>query len=137
MYKVLKKKMSLLLAVMLFLLAGCAEKPKTFEGQYDLGVKYISEGNYKQAVIALSAAIEIEPNSAIAYLNRGNAYYGQHMMDEAIDDYSAAIDLGIDTSEVYINLTQLYVDQKMYASALEACKKGLDKFSATPRIGRR
>lgn len=128
MYKVLKKKMSLLLAVMLFLLAGCAEKPKTFEGQYDLGVKYISEGNYKQAVIALSAAIEIEPNSAIAYLNRGNAYYGQHMMDEAIGDYSTAIDLGIDTSEVYINSTQLYIDQKMYASALEACKKGLDKF---------
>lgn len=134
MYKVLKKKMSLLLAVMLFLLAGCAEKPKTFEGQYDLGVKYISEGNYKQAVIALSAAIEIEPNSAIAYLNRGNAYYGQHMMDEAIDDYSAAIDLGIDTSEVYINLTQLYVDQKMYASALEACKKGLDKFSDDAKL---
>ena len=75
---------SLPYAIMLLLLVSCAEKPKTFDEQYDLGVKYISEGNYEEAIIALSAAIEIEPNSAIAYLNRGNAYYEQKMLDNAI-----------------------------------------------------
>lgn len=81
---------SLPYAIMLLLLVSCAEKPKTFDEQYDLGVKYISEGNYEEAIIALSAAIEIEPNSAIAYLNRGNAYYEQKMLDNAISDYTKA-----------------------------------------------
>lgn len=119
---------SLPYAIMLLLLVGCAEKPKTFDEQYDLGVKYISEGNYEEAIIALSAAIEIEPNSAIAYLNRGNAYYEQKMLDNAISDYTNAISLNPDTSEVYINLTQLYIEQESYDSALEICKEGLDKF---------
>lgn len=126
----LKKLVSFSLpyAIMLLLLVGCAEKPKTFDEQYDLGVKYISEGNYEEAIIALSAAIEIEPNSAIAYLNRGNAYYEQKMLDNAISDYTNAISLNPDTSEVYINLTQLYIEQESYDSALEICKEGLDKF---------
>lgn len=105
---------SLPYAIMLLLLVSCAEKPKTFDEQYDLGVKYISEGNYEEAIIALSAAIEIEPNSAIAYLNRGNAYYEQKMLDNAISDYTNAISLNPDTSEVYINLTQLYIEQESY-----------------------
>lgn len=128
MCKMLRKRMSFFLIVMLLLLAGCAEKPKTFDEQYDLGVKYISDGNYEEAIIALSAAIKIEPNSAIAYLNRGNAYYAQKMLDNAISDYINAISLNPDTSEAYINLTQLYIEQESYDSALETCKEGLNKF---------
>ena len=34
----------------------------TWQEQYELGVRYLSEGNYEEAIIAFTAAIEIEPN---------------------------------------------------------------------------
>lgn len=51
--------LSILLVSTLF---GCAqnEAALTWQEQYDLGVRYLSEGNYEQAVIAFTAAIEID-----------------------------------------------------------------------------
>ena len=46
----------------------------TWQEQYDLGIHYLSEGNYEEAIIAFTAAIEIEPKRAEAYVGRGNAY---------------------------------------------------------------
>lgn len=47
-------------------LSGCADKWQT---QYDLGVKYLSEGNYEEAVIAFTAAIEIDEKKPEAYIS--------------------------------------------------------------------
>lgn len=40
-----------------------------WQSQYDLGVRYLSEGNYEEAVIAFTAAIEIDPNRPEAYVS--------------------------------------------------------------------
>lgn len=39
-----------------------------------MGVRYLSEGNYEEAIIAFTAAIEIDPKRAEAYVGRGDAY---------------------------------------------------------------
>lgn len=39
----------------------------SFEEQYDLGMRLLSEGNYEEAIIAFSAALEINPKSVDVY----------------------------------------------------------------------
>lgn len=48
----------------------------TWQEQYDLGVQYLSEGNYTETIIAFTAAIEIDPKQAPAYVGRGDARIG-------------------------------------------------------------
>ena len=42
--------------------------------QYDLGVRYLSEGNYEEAIVAFTAAIEIDPKRPEAYAKAAEAY---------------------------------------------------------------
>ena len=64
--KVLKIRAAALLAAMCLLLCACGQQSggaggDNWQSQYDLGVRYLSEGNYEEAVIAFTAAIEIDP----------------------------------------------------------------------------
>lgn len=58
----------------------------TWQEQYDLGMKYLSKGNYEEAVIAFTAAIELEPKKADAYIGLADTYI-------AMDDIEAAIEI--------------------------------------------
>lgn len=62
-----------------FLLALCAcgqgingqassKDQLTWQEQYDLGVRYLEDGDYEEAIIAFTAAIEIDPKRAEAYI---------------------------------------------------------------------
>ena len=71
----MKRTVTLLLALLLTLsLAACGEKAPTWQGQYDLGQKYLTEGNYEEAILAFTAAIEIDPKRPEAYLSLADAY---------------------------------------------------------------
>ena len=62
--------------ILLLTLAACQKAPEVepvdealdWQTQYDLGVRYLSEGNYEEAILAFEAAIEIDPRNADAYL---------------------------------------------------------------------
>ncbi len=80
----MKRTVTLLLALLLtFSLAACGEKTPTWQEQYDLGQKYLTEGNYEEAILAFTAAIEIDPKRPEAYLSLADAY-------EAFGDPDAA-----------------------------------------------
>jgi len=88
----MKRVISWILAlVMLFPLCACGQKGNgsavedtpTWQEQYDLGVRYLEEGNYEEAVIAFTAAIEIEEMKPEAYLALANVYIAQNKFDEA------------------------------------------------------
>ena len=72
----MKRTMGLLLVLILSLtLCACGKKSGTgWQEQYDLGVRYLSEGNYEEAVISFTAAIEIDAKNDLAYIGRGDAY---------------------------------------------------------------
>lgn len=73
--------------ILICCLGACAENTETqWQEQYDLGVRYLSEGNYEEAIIAFTAAIEIDPNRAEAYLDISDCYV-------AIGDAYAALDI--------------------------------------------
>ena len=85
----MRKIVSFTLAVLTLLsLSACAPKkgaPTTWQEQYDLGVRYLSEGNYEEAVIAFTAAIKIDSKRPEAYLGLSDAYTEQGDVEKAIE----------------------------------------------------
>lgn len=76
-------KMMCFLLALLGLLSACSahsvdaeeQSAPTWQSRYDLGVRYLSDGRYEEAILAFTAAIEIDPKNAQAYEQRGDAYW--------------------------------------------------------------
>ena len=64
-----------LTALLLLSLIACGAKG-AWQEQYDLGMRYLNEGNYQEAIIAFEAAIEIDAKRPEAYLGAAEAYMG-------------------------------------------------------------
>ena len=80
----MKKVISAMLAALLLLsLAACGAKDP-WQEQYDLGMRYLNEGNYQEAVIAFEAAIEIDPNRVEAYSGLSNTYMAMGEYDKGL-----------------------------------------------------
>ena len=130
----MRRIVSFLLAAALALgLTGCAGAP-TWEEQYDLGVRYLSEGNYEEAVIAFTAAIEIDPRRAEAYVGRGDAYLASGETEEnlkaALADYEAALDLDGRQEEVYEKLSAVYLAMGETERGLEILEEGAEELDS-------
>ena len=93
----------ILAAAMALTLCACGKRgadaepsdAPTWQEEYDLGVRYLSEGDYEQAIIAFTAAIEIDPKRAEAYLGLSDAYTAAGDPDaarKALEDGLAATD---------------------------------------------
>ena len=110
--------------------AGASQGP-TWQEQYDLGVRYLSEGNYEEAILAFTAAIEIDPKRAPAYVGRGDAYvlFGEteENLAAAKADYETAIELDETGTEAYLGLADVYLLQGDAEKAQEILKQGLEK----------
>ena len=79
----MKKTVCVWLAVLLVLSACAPAASATWREQYDLGVRYLSEGKYEEAVIAFNAAIEIDRSRADAYIGLADAYAAQGDAEQA------------------------------------------------------
>lgn len=74
---------SFIAVVFALILTSCGQQRTTWEEQYDLGVRYLSDGNYEEAILAFTAAIEIDPKRPEAYSGLANTYI-------AMGDYNKA-----------------------------------------------
>lgn len=145
------KRTYVLLLVMVLLLAACgrqtqradASQTPTWQEQYDLGVRYLSEGNYEEAIIAFTAAIEIDPKQPPAYVGRGDAYFGVAQVlssgteneilstevvssyENAIADYLAALDLDESLADIYRKAAEIYVVLGDLDSAVGLLERGI------------
>lgn len=93
---------SFLLSVCMILsLCACGQKAdvevpsnvSSWQEQYDLGVRYLSDGNYEEAIIAFTVAIKIDSKRPEAYLGLADAYTGTGDLDaarKALEDGLAA-----------------------------------------------
>ena len=86
----MKRILGLLLAlVMLVSVCACGHSPSaqeetpTWQEQYDLGLRWLTDGNCAEAVIAFTTAIEIDPKRPEAYLSLACAYIGQNDFENA------------------------------------------------------
>lgn len=102
----------------------------TWQNQYDLGIRYLSEGNYEDAIAAFTAAIEIDATQALAYVGRGDAYARSGDSEEnlaaALADYQAALELDRTLASAWLGLAGVYIRQGKYDQALETLQEGLE-----------
>lgn len=110
---------------------GAGESAATWQEQYDLGIRYLSEGNYEEAIIAFTAAIEIDPKQAPAYVGRGDAYMGSGGTEENLAaaqvDYETAVKLDETCAQAYLGLAKIYIGLKDYDKAREILSLGFEK----------
>ncbi len=104
----------------IFLLALCACKSTAdrWQEKYDLGVRYLEEGNYEEAIIAFTAAIEIDPKRTEAYSGLSDAYL-------VMGDYenAAAVWQNVQIDDEAL-LTQFTAQGEQYARIREELESG-------------
>ena len=66
---------------------------------------------YDKAIADHTEAIRINPEDAVAYNDRGFAYYKMGEYDKAIADHTEAIPLNPDCTAVYITRGNAYWDE--------------------------
>ena len=137
----MKQVISVVLALTLALtLCSCGKKDggAAWQEQYDLGVRYLSEGNYEEAIIAFTAAIKIDSKRAEAYVGRGSAYIGcgetAENLAAAQADYEKAIELDGTNAEAYLGLADVYIRQGEYDKAMELLRQAMEKLGDDPDI---
>lgn len=133
------KRIGILLLAAVMLLSACGRQTSvadvkqepSWQEQYDLGVRYLSEGNYEEAIIAFTAAIEIDSKQAPAYVGRGDAYVLSGDIEKnltaAQTDYEKAIELDELLVDAYLGLADVYIRQENYEKALEILQCGFEK----------
>lgn len=103
---VLNIALLLVAAVLVCLILG-GKTADPWQEQYDLGLRYLSEGNYAEAVLAFNAAIQIDPNRMDAYLGRARGYIALDNPEAAREDLDKVLDREPDNEEAKELVLQL------------------------------
>ena len=109
------------------MLAGCSGGAATGQEKYDLGLKYLEKGDYTDAILAFTVAIELDPKLTAAYLSRGEAFCAvakeaagditdpELLPEDAVEnyenalaDYRKAIELDQKNADAYLSAAELY-----------------------------
>ena len=87
------------------------------------GIIYASSGQFDRAIADHTTAIQLDPTSARAYINRANAQFRARRYAEALADYDRAIDLQSAFALAYYNRSFVHraLDQK------DAARKDLEQ----------
>lgn len=80
------KSVTMIWLIICMMLSSCGVQSteSAWQEQYDLGVRYLSDGNYEEAIIAFTAAIEIDPKQPDAYIGASEAYMAMGDTEAAI-----------------------------------------------------
>lgn len=156
----MKKQIGIYLILFAFLLCSCGQpsagndsggrseedEGPSWEEQYDLGLRYLSDGSYEEAIIAFTAAIEIDPKRAEAFYGRGQSYYklvplveqgdtfelleefeelserARYCYEQSIQDYDRAIELAPDVVEYYDDVIKIALEYGDLDLVLHYCE---------------
>ena len=129
----MKRFFSVLLVLALVLgVCACGKTAQArWQEQLDLGMKYLEELDYEQAILAFTKAIEIDPKQAEAYIARGGAYIASgetaDNLAAALADYEAVLSFDEANPDAWLGLADVYIRMGEYDKALEILQKALEK----------
>lgn len=140
---------SYVVLLVLLLLTGCGRSSimqdigqegsnMTWQDYYDLGIRYLSEGNYQEAIIAFTAAIEIDPKLTDAYMGRGRGHLLSGDMEDTLAsaqaDFESVLQMDETIPEAWLCLADIYIRRGDYNRALEILREGQDKTGGNTTI---
>ena len=79
----------------------------------------IKQGKSLEVIVEYNEAIKLDPQLAVAYINRGNAYDNLGQSERAIQDYDEAIRLDPQDTFAYINRGVAYYNLDQFERAIE------------------
>ena len=134
-----------ILTLVIIGIIGCTqptrEAPPSWQEYYDLGLRYLSENNFQEALVAFNRAIEIDSKQAVVYLERGNAFFAlgnnAEYQNAAISDYEMALKLDESLIKAYLSIADIYVAQGRYDDAIFALRVAVVKTNGDLSISER
>ena len=136
------KRMFSMLVIIVIIFGGFTACDKisqsTWQEQYDLGMQYLEDGDYEQAIVAFTAAIELDPKQAPIYIGRAQAYIGSGETEEnlsaALTDYESALALDDMNPDIYLGIADVYIRQGDYEKAKEILNRAIEKLGENEAI---
>jgi tetratricopeptide (TPR) repeat protein len=103
---------------------------------FNRAATYEQQDRWGAAIEEYNQIIQLDPQNARAYNNRGFAYFSKGDRDQAIADYDRAIALGAENAQVYINRGQAHRFIGDYKQAIADLDKAiaLDPKSASAAV---
>ena len=86
-------------------------------------------GDPTTALRYLDKAIELDPENAEAFRNRGMAHAQLHEFDEAVEDLQKSIELDPNDYETYTTLASIHIAQEDLAPAVEDYTRAIEKYT--------
>ena len=94
-----------------------------FENDRDLpliaGHVHADRGEYQAAVLAFTQALEIDPNMAVGYMNRGYVYNDMRLATKAEQDFRKALALNAQYGEAHLGLAYALLQLRRSTPALK------------------
>jgi tetratricopeptide (TPR) repeat protein len=103
-----------------------AEIRRAAETAFFLGNAQYGAEKYSRAVASYSRAIELDPEVASAYYNRGLAHAELGDYDEAISNYTRAIDLDPEDASAYYNRGVVHAELGDYDEAISNYTRAIE-----------
>lgn len=92
---------------------------------YNLGLKFINQGNWAKVVETNRRAVKIDSYHALAYNNLGRGLQELGRLDEAMDCYQKARQLRADITGIHLNLGSVYQARKDSEKAIDAFREAI------------
>jgi tetratricopeptide (TPR) repeat protein len=118
----------ILVAFIILLLILPINGHKTAEDFFNEGNVLMNEGHYSANELAIwsyDASIRLDPNKAVVWYNRGNAYYSLGNYEKAFQDFAEAARLDPNYVNSWINKGAALNGMGRYFEAIAACDKAL------------
>src|SRR5665647_2442037 len=95
-------------------------QPGHFDALHMLGVVAARTNNPARAIELINTAIAVNPDSASAYSNRGNALTALKQYQAAVASYDQAIAIKPDHANAYFNRGKAQYELKQYQAAIDS-----------------
>ncbi len=86
----------------------------------------IDSKNHNEVIEVCTQIIQLDPNNAKVFYNRGNAYTGLKQFEKAIQDYNEAIKLNSEFAEAFNNRGNAYTSLKQFEKAIQDYNKAIE-----------
>lgn len=108
---------------------------KDFNANFKLGLCELTQRNYSDAVVMLTAASELEgdPQHEV-YFYRAFSYWRLNKDTEALADYTRAIEIKPDYIDAFNNRAQVYEKQENHRAAIQDYQSALAIDSTNPGL---
>lgn len=101
------------------LILSCGRYVASSEERYSSGANLQNQGHLEEAISEYDEAIRLDPQFAVAYNNRGNAYAGLGQYEKAIADLDEAIRLRPKVALAYNNRGNAYNNLRKFKRAIQ------------------